>query len=59
MKNRKEGWESTGEFFAGCEIWKKGNERILYDPNTGKWSNQYTLDVKPSKRKEVSKNETS
>lgn len=51
MEKKKEGWESTGQFFGFSEIWKKGDERILYDPNTGKWGNQYTIDTTPQKKK--------
>ncbi len=44
MKKKKEtpnnktekGWVKTEETFAGCEIWKRGKERMLYDASEGK-----------------------
>ncbi len=49
METKKDGWEFTGVYFANCEIWKNGDERILYDPNKETWTNQYTIEKPKTK----------
>jgi hypothetical protein len=28
------GWIFTGQYFGKCQIWKKGEEQILWNPDT-------------------------
>ena len=32
---KKEGWENSNQTWADLQIWRKGNERMLYDFKAG------------------------